>query len=203
MPGSIDVFMLLAASSHFRGERTETFVQKTIFCVEDDAARRKALLLPTFPFYRWTYGPYSKELANSCKALAERGFMAAKNGPLSARGRDLVAEIRHEIPRFPLAAAALAEVDRYAGRFSRMKLQAVLDEVYARPFDSKTVGQVAERTDLIIPAPLPSKVAAELEELSDLVAWRLTQSEADERAERESPLASEPRATQFLGRLLA
>jgi hypothetical protein len=203
MPGSIDAFMLLAASSHFVGTMTETFVQKAIFCAEDDARRKKAPLLPGFPFYRWKHGPYSKEVANTCQALAYRGFMDAKGGPISARGRDLVAEIRREIARFPLAERALADVDGYARRYAAMNLQAVLAEVYARPFGATTIGNVSSGTDLIVPSPFGLACDGELEELSDLIAWRLTQSDAEERVERDSPLASDERASRFLGRLLA
>ena len=201
----LDVYLLLAAGSHFHWAGIETYVQKVLYCAEDDAVRASSNPFPTFPFFRWKHGPYSKEVANTAELLARQGFMRNKRGPLTPRGRRLVAEVRRDIKRFPVAAAALENVDRYAEHFRSMKLRPALDEVYARPargpFGPTTVAHVPEGEDMIW-RELAPEVAAEHEELFDLIAWRLTQTEDEEKAERESPLIPDDKAQAFLSRYL-
>lgn len=201
-----DFYLLLAASSHFQWRGLKTYVQKVLYCAEDDAIREQSSPFPTFSFFRWNHGPFSKEVAQSAASLAERGFLASQAGPITARGNTLVAELRPVVRRHPVAAAALANVDRYATRFASMPLKAMLREVYARPaegpFGPTTVEHVSEGTDMIY-RNLPLDVESAHEELFDLIRWRLAQTPEEERAERESPLLPPDRAQSFLSRYLA
>lgn len=201
----LDAFAILAAASHFRWGGIETYVQKALYCAEDDAVRGGQPVVLTFPFFRWKHGPYSKEIANVAESLARSGFMSSKRGPLAPRGHRLVDEIRTLLPHFPHAAAALKTVDAYAARFAGMALRETLREVYARPahsiFGPTTVANVPEGEDMI-EADLDAAVARELEELFGLIEWRLSQSEQDELAEKTSPLVSADRADAFTARYL-
>lgn len=200
-----DFYLVLAASSHFQWGSLKTYVQKVLYCAEDDAIREQSSAFPTFPFFRWNHGPFSKEVAQSAAALAERGFLQSQAGPITTRGQRMVAELRPVVRRYPTAAAALAKVDSYATRFASMPLKATLREVYARPaegpFGPTTVEHVSEGTDMIY-RDLPSEVESAHEELFDLIRWRLAQTSEEERAERESPLLPPDRAQAFLSRYL-
>lgn len=203
---SLDVYLLLAASSHFQWGSTKTFVQKVLYCTEDDAVRDQSTAFPTFPFFRWNHGPFSKEVAQSAELLAQRGFLATQAGPITERGHRLVAELRPVVGRYRPAAVALAKVDAYGKHFASMSLKAALREVYARPaegpFGLTTVEHVSEGTDLIY-RDLGLKDAEEHEELFDLIAWRLRQTPEEEKAERESPVLPRDKADAFLARYLA
>jgi hypothetical protein len=200
------MYLLLAATSHFKWGRLKVFVQKVLYCAEDDAVRGGTSPFPTFPFFRFYHGPFSKEVAQTAEQLARRGFLASQAGPITARGRLLVADLRPVVERFPIASAALASIDNYAKRFASMNLKSTLREVYSRPamgpFGLTTVENVPEGEDMIW-RELAPEVAAEHEELFDLIAWRLTQTEDEEKVERESPLLPDDKAQAFLARYLA
>jgi uncharacterized protein YwgA len=201
----LDAYLLLAAASHFRGGRTQNWVQKALYCAEDDAERTGGCPLPAFHFFRWNNGPYSKEVANTASRLAELGLMREKGGPLTARGRRVVEEVRRYVAAYPVAARALEAVEAYAERFSGMRLPAVLAEVYDRevesPFGVMKVGKVPRGSQLI-EREVPGAVLADLKELQDLIWWIFSQSEEEAHAEAESPLAPEVARKAFLDRYL-
>ena len=118
----LDAYLLLVAIGHFRGSGRKTFVQKAMFCAEEEAARRGESCFPTFPFYRYTNGPYSKEIAETEKFLARHRLIKAEGGPLTDRGRQLVTELEGEVRAYPEADRGFCLVTTYASRFSRMPL---------------------------------------------------------------------------------
>lgn len=202
----LDALLLLEAASFFRGKNTQTFVQKVLFCAEHEAIEGGTSPFPTFPFFRWNNGPYSKQVANTAQKLAERGFMRDKGGPLTVRGQALLAELRSAVSRLAEAGKALELVDKHASRFARMKLDNVLATVYEIEMnvagDNLAIRDIPKGTDLIYrDCPQPSD--SETEQVLAELAWRLSQSESEEREESDSPLVSEGRARIFLDTYLS
>jgi hypothetical protein len=200
-PTPLDEVFLLEAASHFRWGNTKTFIQKVLFCAEEQAVIREGLPFPSFPFFRWTYGPYSAVLAEASKALVERGLMRPPCGPLTPEGRRLLEDLKKEVAGYPKAQRALNLVTTCAERFSKMDLKAVLRAVYnmkvMTPRGPMRVEQVPHRVDLIQP---PSDDTHR--SLLEVLAWRLSQTEAERREEDESPLLPDDEAEDFINRVI-
>ena len=116
----LDVLLVLEARAPFKGAKQRTFMQKVLFRAEYDAVVAGKPIFPRFAFHRWNYGPYSKQAAEVEKFLAERGLLRWIDGPLTKRGREVLAAVRAECASYPEAASALEHVRARAERYAAM-----------------------------------------------------------------------------------
>ncbi|MEE9279439.1 MAG: hypothetical protein V3V67_04640 [Myxococcota bacterium] len=192
----LDAYLLLSAISQFRGWMLRTRVQKTIFCAEEQALRESLTPFPTFKFFRWNHGPFSKELAQTEDWLVEHGFVSSSGGPVTTRGTKLLADLRPSVLEHQEARIALLLIERYGERFSKLTLSEVLRQVYSMVWKKQTIAETVEGENLLEPKRSP-ELLAEYQPLFDLIRWRLRMTPEEEKEFEDPELLSEPEAEEF------
>lgn len=92
-------------------------IQKLGF-ISEWRAQEARVLAAHYKFFRYQFGPYSKDLANDVGFLKERGFVDVFNR-LTARGNYLVEYIRPEIERNENSALSLEIIKGVCSEYAR------------------------------------------------------------------------------------
>lgn len=94
--------------------------QKLTFISEIEGAKQN-LIAAHFPFFRFTYGPYSKELANEVRFLETLCFVDSESRELTDRAKLILRYIQPEIEKSEVAQIVLRIVDEVCEEYKRFE----------------------------------------------------------------------------------
>lgn len=135
-------------------------IQKAFFRAEH-ALIERGIGSPSFKFFRWSYGPFSKDLANDVKALEARGIVssAGYTHRLADKGWKIVEHWQRHLagasPAFDEAQAIVAREARYCSSLTFAQLREVVYAMTVEAFDApgepRTIAEIEPPCDLFIP----------------------------------------------------
>lgn len=148
---------------HYAHQKSDLFVdnlriQKTAFIAEI-RGREKQIKTAYYPFFRYTYGPYSKVLARDVALLEGQGFIDTESRMLTDRGKYLYSYVRPELSRSEIATEALSLAETVGKELRPLTSSKIVDLVYGMrvPVDGLgdmefQVRDIPMNTDILIPS---------------------------------------------------
>lgn len=122
---TLRLFEAVNEISHMRGNLK---IQKLTFLAEFDGLQNH---LSSFHlrFFRYTYGPYSRDLAKDIEFLTKQGFLATSR-ELTKKAEFLLEYVRPEIQQSQKAMKAFEILEKTAGEYGRKGGTSLMNLVY-------------------------------------------------------------------------
>lgn len=132
-------------------------LQKEVFLTEQNLLRSQLGVL-CYKYFRYTWGPYSKELAEKFKSLAERGFVHKTTYTLTERGiyllefvDGILRDYRHNSKIFEIVDSTVAKYKRYSGPQLTNIVYNTEVEAHDSPGKELKVKDIPVFTDIFVP----------------------------------------------------
>jgi len=132
-------------------------IQKLVFLTELEGVRAH-LAAMHLKFFRFTYGPYSKELANDVKSLIEHGIITSTKR-LTKKGQFILDYIAPEIPHSTKASEAFSIIENVSNQYGKKSGPRLVDlvykmmvPVYERGGELVKVEDIDYFTDIFVPS---------------------------------------------------
>lgn len=104
-------------------------IQKLVF-VTEDRARTEKFAAADFPFFRFTYGPFSKYLAEDVRFLEDSGFVDSEYRHPTERGQFILDYVGEFIKHSPQAVEALRLLYAVCQEYRDTKSSTLVDIVH-------------------------------------------------------------------------
>lgn len=153
-------------------------LQKLTFLAELEGLKI-GLAVSHFKFFRYNYGPFSKDLVGDVQQLTDMGFCTAGR-KLTKRGQFILDYIKPEIERSDAASNAFALFGRIAEEYGRRGGKSLMNSVYRMVVPVYDLGgqevrveKIPFHTDILVPTcekdlteviPFDAEMITELEE---------------------------------------
>jgi len=131
-------------------------IQKLTFLSELEGFKNDVAVMH-FRFFKYHFGPYSKELANSVKFLMQQGFITSSRR-LTNRGKFLIEYITDVVNQSPSATKAFEIISNISNRFGRRSGPKLTDLVYSLKVpvyeyegQEKKIRDIGTFTDILVP----------------------------------------------------
>lgn len=165
----LDAVLLLHMLDRAKPIDGKTKLQKVPFFVELKL-KNEGLRGPHFRFFRWNFGPFSRDVCDTFEFLAGRGFVSESNFRLTERGKFLLelaipplAEIEENAPIFRAMDDVLRDCAKSLG--GMLKSVAYETVVATEGHPGRKLRDIPPATDLLEPEPGGLKVPEDLESL--------------------------------------
>lgn len=125
-----------------------TKLQKLVFLVENELYKKKQRAL-SYPFFRWDYGPMSKEIYVERKALAENGLIGKeKHIQITKKGKDILSQCFEILEKNQEVLKIIDRITKSYSVYEASLKDAVYDVV--DPFWNSRVRDIPQGFDLLI-----------------------------------------------------
>ncbi len=154
---TLDRWLVLSALAACKKPPGNFNIQKVFFISEDQCVR-KGWATPSFKYFRWTYGPYSRDLAEDVQALRSAGLVTGSH-QLSERGQRVVDRwgpiLKQRAPQLAQIEGWVRGVAAEHGHRTTKALKAIVYAMEVEPFDMPgkklPVGDIHPPCDLLVP----------------------------------------------------
>jgi uncharacterized protein len=132
-------------------------IQKLTFITEEKARNQK-FAAAYFPFFRYDFGPFSKDLAEDVDYLQAYGFIDYEFRRPTKRGKYILEYVADYISQSRQAVDALRLLESVCQQYKDMKSSRLVDFVYQMKVsvvglcgEVKTVGEIPKCVDILVP----------------------------------------------------
>src|SRR5436305_4671852 len=129
-------------------------IQKIAFISENEA-RKKKLKAAHFPFFRYTYGSFSREVANDVRKLEDLGFLHPETREPTERAKYLLDYTEEFVKKSKAAQSSLRIVAHICRKYRGVKSTKLVDIVYKMKVP---VAQFQDRIMLVRDIPLRADI---------------------------------------------
>lgn len=148
----------------------KTLLTKVFFLAERELGIKKQIGLPSYKFYRYSWGPFSKGLYEDLGILRESRLVFTSGKMATMHGTRFIESVREELSKQDDWETVLSTLERKYYKYKKYTAQEIAERVYdlrVRPVNhskSMKVRDIPQFTDLLDPELDPNLLNLELPE---------------------------------------